>query len=765
MVWVIRAVPRSYGPPGIIQVYRDCRPTSLPIDYATFLNEYMNRLYAVVFLLFFVSGQVLAQKDSLRTKHLKEVIVESQRGFDVDRLPKVQGTYLWSGKKSEVIQVQRLDANIAEKTPRQIFAKVPGVFVYDMDGTGNQTNISTRGLDPHRGWEFNIRKNGIITNSDMYGYPASHYSMPMEAVERIEIVRGTGSLQYGAQFGGMLNYVSKRPDTTKIVSFETINSIGSFNMLSTYNAISGKVGKFQYYAYYNKRVSDGYRRDSHTDFDAQSFMLIYAPSSSVRLKAEVARSSYVYQIPGPLTDSMFHADPRQSTRSRNYFNPEIYVPSLSLDWQPGNRTRLHWTVSAVLGARNSVQLDKLATVPDTIDHTTLHYGPRQVDIDHFNSYTTELRVLHQYALGSVNSVLAAGIQVFRTDLHRQQLGKGTTGTDFDLTLTSPVWGRDMHFKTNNVALFAENSFALTDKLTVTPGVRVELGESVMSGVITYYDPGQLPNTIKHHFPLFGVNAEYNVAADHTVYAGWSQSYRPVVFKDIIPASTYEVADKNLKDADGYNAELGYRGTHGSLRWDIGVFRLRYNNRLGMLAQKDAAGNDILYRTNIGNSITDGAEIFIEYGWKLSGKAGVSLFTSTAFFNGRYQSASIRSGQDNVDIKGNKIESVPDVITRNGVTFKYDRASLSLLYSYTGETYADALNTVKPAATGAVGLVPSYGLLDINISLRVSSQVLLRANMNNVTDKQYFTKRPTMYPGAGVWSSDGRSVNFTVAVKL
>ncbi len=120
---------------------------------------------------------------------------------------------------------------------------------------------------------------------------------------------------------------------------------------------------------------------------------------------------------------MFHADPRQSTRSRNYFNPEIYVPSLTLDWLLSDHTRLSWTVSAVLGARNSVQLDKLATVPDTLDHATLQYGPRQVDIDHFNSYTTELRVLHHYTLGSVNSALAAGVQIFLTDLHRQQLGK------------------------------------------------------------------------------------------------------------------------------------------------------------------------------------------------------------------------------------------------------------------------------------------------------------------------------------------------------
>ena len=60
---------------------------------------------------------------------------------------------------------------------RQIFAKVPGVFVYDMDGSGNQVNISTRGLDPHRGWEFNIRRNEAITNSVKYAFPNQREGM------------------------------------------------------------------------------------------------------------------------------------------------------------------------------------------------------------------------------------------------------------------------------------------------------------------------------------------------------------------------------------------------------------------------------------------------------------------------------------------------------------------------------------------------------------------------------------------------------------
>src|SRR5688572_13811801 len=117
-----------------------------------------------------VVGQV---SDTLRTKKLDEVTIRGERQADINRLPSIQGTYIWSGKKNEVIGISNLDANIAEKTARQIFAKIPGVFVYDMDGTGNQVNISTRGLDPHRGWEFNIRRNDVITNSDMSGYPAS----------------------------------------------------------------------------------------------------------------------------------------------------------------------------------------------------------------------------------------------------------------------------------------------------------------------------------------------------------------------------------------------------------------------------------------------------------------------------------------------------------------------------------------------------------------------------------------------------------------
>jgi len=436
----------------------------------------MKKFYVFIIIVF-VCVELRAQQDSIPHKQLQEVIIKGKRFSDITRLPDQQGTHAWVGKKSEVINVENINANIAEKTPRQIFAKIPGVFVYDMDGSGNQTNISTRGLDPHRGWEFNIRRNGSMTNSDIYGYPASHYSMPMEAVSRIEMVRGTGALQYGAQFGGMLNYVTKEPDTTKAIGFESINSIGSFGLLSTYNAISGKVGKFEYYAYYTRRVSDGYRDNGDTKYDAQSVMIRYSPSDRLRFTAELSRSNYIYHIPGPLTDSMFNANPKMSTRARNYFNPDIYVPSLKMEWTIDPKTSLSWNTSAVLGYRNSVQFDKPANVVDAINPISLQYAPRQVDIDNFNSYTSELRFAHSYKLFDLGNTMVGGIQYFNNDLHRQQLGVGTTGSNFDLTVSPAGFARDMHFKTQNVAVFAENKIQLLQNLIVSPGVRFESGQS------------------------------------------------------------------------------------------------------------------------------------------------------------------------------------------------------------------------------------------------------------------------------------------------
>jgi Fe(3+) dicitrate transport protein len=66
-----------------------------------------------------------------------------------------------------------------------------------------------------------------------------------------------------------------------------------------------------------------------------------------------------------------------------------------------------------------------------------------------------------------------------------------------------------------------------------------------------------------------------------------------------------VIDPNLKDASGYNADLGYRGNiNNYINFDIGLFYLQYNNRIGGVRQftnNDPSQGTFLYRTNLGTS--------------------------------------------------------------------------------------------------------------------------------------------------------------------
>ena len=69
---------------------------------------------------------------------LTTVVVEAEREKEtIQRLDDVEGTYLVAGVKNEVIELQNSDLNVAQNYARSVFAKVPGVFVYEYDGSGN----------------------------------------------------------------------------------------------------------------------------------------------------------------------------------------------------------------------------------------------------------------------------------------------------------------------------------------------------------------------------------------------------------------------------------------------------------------------------------------------------------------------------------------------------------------------------------------------------------------------------------------------------
>lgn len=711
----------------------------------------------------FAVGQEL--KDTIMARQLPDI--EIKEFLVLDKEPNeyaIKGLNV-SGKKTEFINLKTSPFILAEKTGRQIFSKVPGIIVYDMDGAGNQINISRRGLDPHRGWEFNVRKDGIMLNSDIYAYPASHYSIPLESVERIEMTTGTSSLQYGAQFGGLIHYVSKGADSTRAVAFENISAVGSFGLVSTYNSIGGTVGKLRYFAFLSSRKRDGYREEEASENRAHLVRLEYIFSHKFRAQIEWTQSMYQFKSPGPLTDSMFYANPRQATRSRNYYSPTISIPSFKLTYTPNPRTTLQWVGSKLYGDRSSVMFYLPATVKDSINSNINNFNPRQVDIDLFDSYTTEIKLDQTFQIFKKNQRLVAGVQVLSNELTRRQNGVGTSGSDYDLTIVPNSWRRDITMTSSNVAIYGENTSHINDKIKFNIGFRYEQGVSSLGGNIVNIPVEQSNFDLNRQFLLLSGSFSYKPTKKSEIYGAISQNYRPVILRDLTPADAFEQIDSELKDAFGYNAELGLRGNIHYFSWDVNAYILQYNNRVGIVPLQDNASTFTTLRTNTGNSRTIGSEALLQLQLPLNENIRLHVFTSSAFAMAEYMSGVVRTGNSVVDISGNRIEGVPQIMSTNGVQLRMKKWMSGVQMSYVGENFADPRNTTEPSATGGVGIVPEFTILDATLRWEINRFVSMNAVLNNIFDRQYFTKRPIIYPGPGVWPSDGRNVSLSINVRI
>ncbi|MBK8519793.1 MAG: TonB-dependent receptor [Chitinophagaceae bacterium] len=667
---------------------------------------------------------------------------------------------------------------------RQIVAKVPGIHIWESDGSGIQIGLAARGLSPNRSWEFNVRQNGYDIAADPFGYPEAYYNPQLQAVQRIEIVRGQGALQYGPQFGGLVNYILRNgSEISKKFEFETQQTAGSNGLINSYNAIGGKTAKFHYYAFFDHRNADGYRQNSKYYTNSGFGTFTYRINKKFTVTTEVMRSNIRSQQPGGLTDAQMQGDIKQSFRSRNWFDITWTTAAVIGNYDFNEHSRLNIKLFGIWGDRNSVGYIPGGgiIVADTINKSTNQYNARNVNADKYRNAGLEARFITDYSLFNSKQTFSAGVRLYKGGTYRYASdGKGTTGTNYDMAVSDGVWNRDIDFKTTNVAAFAENIFHLTKNFLIIPGIRYEYITGNASGRNGFTNNGAeiiLLNQKKTRgFVLAGIGAEYHTSKATEIYANISQAYRPVQFADLTAPPTTDIIDQDLKDAKGYNADLGYRGKiKNYLFFDAGIYYLQYNNRIGTIVQQRTDGSFYNYRTNVGNSSSKGFEGLIEFSpvkafSNKSTKADASLFVSYSYNDAQYGNLKVITKNSSnqlveTNLKNKKVEHAPENIIRTGMTVSYNNLSFTGQLSYVDESYSDANNTMAASANAQNGLIPSYSVIDLTAVYKYSAKLNVKAGINNVCNEKYFTRRASGYPGPGALPADGRTFFVSLAAKF
>jgi len=722
-------------------------------------------------------------QDTTKVIQLPKVIVNGKRPVP-ERLKEVEGVVIFSGKKNEVIRLSSIDANLSTNNSRQIFSRVPGVTIWENDGSGIQVSIGTRGLNPNRSWEFNTRQNGYDISSDVFGYPEAYFNPPMEAVEKIEIIRGGASLQYGSQFGGLLNYVLKKETSDKPFTFQSQNTLGSYGMLSSYNAMSGNTKKWNYSVYNHYRKGNGWRQNGQYEVRNTHGFLQYKINSKSSLSAEYSNMDYEIQQSGGLTDAQFKADSRQSVRQRNWFSTPWNVAALNFDTKIKENLSINLKVFGLIAQRNSVGFITTPNIKDTVNGTLTDFNNRQVDRDFYNNMGSELRGIYSYNLFNQKSNLAFGGRIYQANTTRKQRGRGDTGFDYNTNILTEKFPAELEFTTNNMALFTENQFKLTDKLSITPGIRYENIVSEIRGrlsTVATTEVNVIPKSAKRNLFLAGIGFEYKLKTSN-FYANISQAYRPVLFSDITPPATTDVIDENLQDANGFNADLGYRGSFFDfINFDVSTFYIQYNNRIGTIRRfvdDDPAKATYQYRTNLGTSANKGIESYIDLNisnaLEMNNEFGdLNLFASLAFINAEYvdfKTTSITGTAPNIiikegNLKNNKVEFAPRQIHNIGLTYSLKGFSTTMQTRISSEVFSDATNTEIANSTGTIGKIDGYQVYDLSMEYKFLKNYNFRFSINNLTDTEYATRRAGGYPGPGLIPSEGRTVNLGIGIKL
>lgn len=725
----------------------------------------------------------------LQQQELSEVVLTQRREqvFALQRLKTVEGTAIYAGKKSEVILVDNIIGNTAANNARQVYSQVVGLNIYENGDAGLQLNIGGRGLDPNRTANFNTRQNGYDISADALGYPESYYTPPAEALSQIQVVRGAASLQYGPQFGGLVNFKMKQPDPSKQIEWISRQTLGSFDLMTSFNSLSGTVGKFSYYTYFNYKEGSGFRPNSN--FNSRNYYghFAYQLSDKTKLSFETTLLNYLAQQAGGLTDAQFIEDPTFSNRTRNWFNVDWKLFSLRLDHRFSVSTDFSLNLFALDASRKALGFrTNRVSQPDDLTQ------PRELLVDNFQNWGAEARVLHRYKLKGKDAVLLLGSKFYNTNNDQRQ-GPGTNGLNADFSFADsqfPNYERqsEFDFPNMNVAVFGENVFKLSDRLSVTPGFRFEYikteSEGTYRNIVLDLAGNPLLNeertdnrNFERNFILLGVGAAYKLNTSGEFYANFSQNYRSVTFSDIrVINPTFQI-DPNITDEEGYTADLGFRGRFNSLlSYDFSAFGLFYNNRLGEALFENNTGSTIRARGNIGDAFIYGLETFVDWNviktlWGATRDFKLNLFSNLALTQSEYTKVNNLSlgGDTQVTLlqEGNQVEFIPDINLKTGLTFGYKDFLGSIQYTYLSEQFTDATNAeqnVNDNQRGIEGTIPAYDILDLSLSYTYK-MFKLEAGINNLLDNSYFARRATGYPGPGIIPAEPRTFYTTLQVKL
>lgn len=654
-------------------------------------------------------------------------------------------------------------------TLHDAFDFVPGVRTIDDDVLGRRSGIGIRGSPPRRSRKTLLLEDGTPINLSTYLDPSSHYTPPMERLERIEVLKGTGHVLHGPLNNhGIVNFQNKRATATPLTTIDLSGgNLATFKRHLMHQRTDGALGSVLAYSGANADGSFDIEEFQYDDFYA-SFDWAVAPRHDLGISLTYYRERSDYDESN-LTPQEFAVAPRKkkgrfdqefNTFALDYFKGDVVHDfaitdrwSMSTRFFATNADRPRFTVDP-----EDILVDPLpAFVFDDPDDRFIE-GVQGVMVSRDRQYRTygiENRMeLTDIKAAGFDHTLQWGTRFERHFLDDMR-SEGRQGELLKKGHRGPTT-QDESYQASAVSLFVQDIIRIGD-WTVTPGLRTEYYTQNKIRKVLGSDPGPHdPKQTDHNSLLLpSLSFLYQGFEQTEVFANIARGYTPAF------ARTAESFP--LEPETGINSQVGVRSIQPrGVTLEAAGF---YNIISDTVVQLPFTVGD----ANVVLNAADSESYGVDLGLRAESAAFVpSPFNFFAELAYNYTEAKFTEDFRGFAVDGNRVPEVADHVATLTAGFEHAAGwHLSATVSYFGDFYTDPLNTrnlvladedrqpVEPGDTieirepAVLGRVKSHTLLSARLSYDIPGRdMTVWLQGRNLTDRLYVTDLENgMRPGA------------------
>lgn len=611
----------------------------------------------------------------------------------------------------DLVQIQRVQPVSTE----DVLRRLPGINIKTEEESAVVANFGIRGLSASESKSL-LLEDGVPVAPGLFIGNERYFNPRIQRIAAVEVLKGSASLRYGpSTIGGVVNYQTKTPDD----GVELSGRVGSFNSREMTVEAGNRTASGDAFAgivatYAN---SDGFMDKGYQMSDLMAKAGVeFADNQKVGVKISRHSNDANISYRGLLLGE-YQAGADHNPAPDDYLLIDRTAFDLNHEVQIDNnttlKTLLYWSDVSRDYWRYGVNSTESNKAGRWVYTNALTGNNRA-----FERLGVETRLTTEHQLAGLAASTEVGLRYMTEESDDQRI-TATRAADRTGTLAA-----HLQDSADSVAGYVQSRIQFSDKLAVTPGLRIESYEQTRLNLTQNNKEATTSNTEL----LPGVGLTYELTDAAQLYGGLYRAFSPAANSVALNGLT----DQQLEGETSVNYEAGVRGSQPGLSYEVAAFLMDFDNQV-----ITGNSNPNLSSSNAGETRHYGMEFSGAYQlaeqWALD--ANLTWVPYSKFLTEK-------EPNPKTPIVGNRLPYAPKVVANLGLNYDLEKLQLTLNLHHRGEQFGDQTNLVAlpTNAAGGIwgGLVPAYTVIDLLAQYEFSSDVAVFGGVKNLADKRYIT---------------------------